>query len=399
MTTNLFSHSNVNLTILKQRAYNHRWAIQEDGVIPLTAADSDFPIAATINSRIQDYLASGYLPYSPAAGLPEFLDVVAQTMQQRKNIPCTLDHIMATNSAASALYLVAKYVLNPGDEALIANPVDFLMERSVVAAGGTVKRYGLNPANNYAFDPDEIISLITPGKTKLLSICNPHNPLGRVWLPEELRQLAEIAVRYDLWILSDEVWADIVYAPHQHTATASLSPEIARRTFSVFGFSKGYGLAGLRLGTLICPTPAIRQQLLQLSHAEETAYGVSTLSQIAGMAAYETAVSWLHQFQQHLQSQRDYTVARLNQMPGVSCHTPEGTFVVFPNVASFNKPVEELVELLRQKYRLAVVPGSPTFFGPAAAGHIRLSYATSREILSEGLDRLELGLSDLEKAV
>ena len=335
MQSNLFSHQNINLSILKQRAYNHRWAVQENGVIPLTAADSDFPVADTITAAMQEYLASGYLPYSPAAGLPEFLQVAASTLQQRKNMFCTSDHIMATNSAASALYLVAKYVLNPGDEALIADPVDFLLEKSVVAAGGRVKRYGLDAANNYGFDVDEIVSLITPGKTKLISICNPHNPLGRVWTPGELGQLAEIALQYNLWILSDEVWSDIVYAPHRHTATASLSAEIAERTFSVFGFSKGYGLAGLRLGMLVCPSPAVRQDLLQLSHAQETAYGVSSLSQIAGMAATETAVSWLDQFLQHLQSQRDYAVARLNQIPGVTCHKPEGTFVVFPRCFRF----------------------------------------------------------------
>ena len=395
MNTNLFDHQNVNLPILKQRAYNYRWAVQDADVIPLTAADSDFPVAQTITDSIQHYLASGYLPYSPAAGLPEFLECAAETMRQRKNIACTAENIFATNSAASALYLVAKYVLEPGQEALIANPVDFLMERSVVAAGGTVKRYGLDANNNFAFDPEEIVSLITPGKTKLLSICNPHNPLGRVWTADELRQLAQIAVQHDLWILSDEVWADIVYKPHQHTATASLSAEIAKRTFSVFGFSKGYGLAGLRLGLLICPTPAIRETMLQISHAEETAYGVSSLSQIAGMAAYETAVSWLDQFIQHLQSQRDYAVARLNEMDGVQCHLPEGTFVVFPDVSSFGKPVEEIVAHLSQHHGLAVVPGSPAFFGPAAAGYIRLSYATSRDILAQGLDRLEKGLETL----
>ncbi len=393
MTQSLFTHENVNLPILKERAYNFRWAVQEADVIPLTAADSDFPVASVITDRLQAYLAAGYLPYTPAAGLPEFLQCAANTLRQRKNISTTPDHIFATNSAASALYLVAKYVLEPGDEALIANPVDFLMERSVIAAGGSVKRYSLDANNNFAFDPDEIISLITPGKTKLLSICNPHNPLGRVWTPAELSQLAEIALQHDLWILSDEVWADIIYTPHQHTATASLSEAIARRTFSVFGFSKGYGLAGLRLGLLICPTPSVRQDVLQLSHAEETAYGVSSLSQIAGMAAYESAAPWLNQFLQHLQSQRDYAVTRLNQMPGVTCHVPEGTFVVFPNISDLGRPVEEVVDYLRHDHGLAVVPGSPAFFGPGALGHIRLSLATSREILAEGLDRLENGLA------
>ena len=152
----------------------------------------------------------------------------------------------------------------------------------------------------------------------------------------------------------------------------------------------------LRLGLLLCPTPTIRQEILTQSHALETAYGVSSLSQIAGLAALETAVSWRNQFIQHLQSQRDYAVARLKEIEGVTCHTPEGTFVLFPNVSSFGKPVEELVDELREEFGLAVVPGSPAFFGPASAGHLRISYATSREILSEGLDRLERGLLSIK---
>jgi aspartate/methionine/tyrosine aminotransferase len=193
--------------------------------------------------------------------------------------------------------------------------------------------------------------------------------------------------------MSDEVWADIVYTPH--TATASLGPEIAQRTFSIMGFSKSYGLAGLRLGVLVSPTSQIQQTMLHLAHADETAYGVSTMSQIAGIAAYQQAQDWLAHFVAHLQTQRDYALTRLNAMPGIECHTPEGTFVLFPNVSAYGLEASTLADYLQQQHGLAVVPGSPQFFGPAAQGHLRLSYATSREILAQGLDRLEHGLAAL----
>lgn len=389
--TTPFTHGNVNLPHLREHAYNYRWAEQPYGVIPLTAADSDFPIAPQITAALTSYLHSGYLPYGPAAGLPQFRAVAADTLHTQRGIPYTADHIFTVNSAASALYLTAKYTLNPGDEALIPDPVDFLFERSVVAAGGTVKRFPLHADQNYSFDPAEIEALITP-KTKLLTICNPHNPLGRVWTHTELEQLANIALRHNLWIMSDEVWADIIYKPHKHTSTAALSPEIGRRTFSIFGFSKGYGLAGLRLGLLACPTAEIQQEIAQLSHADETAYGVSTLSQIAGIAAYQEAGDWLTQFVTHLQTQRDYAVGRLNTMSGVTCHAPEGTFVLFPDVSALGLPATTLVNYLQEKCGLALVPGSPKFFGPGAAGHLRLSFATSHQILTTALDRLEAGL-------
>ena len=392
----LFSHEKINLPILKQRAYNHRWAIQDSDVIPLTAADSDFPVAQEIIDGIYDYIQPGYLSYGPPVGLPEFREMAAQTLNQRQRIACNADQVFVVNSAASALYLVARFTLNqPGDEAIIPDPVDFLFERSVLAAGGKVRRFSLRPETNYSFDPDEIISLIKPGKTKLLSICNPHNPLGRVWSPEELTQLADIALKYDLWIMSDEVWADIVYAPCTHTSIAALSPEVAQRTFSIFGFSKSYGLAGLRLGLIVNPNPEIQQAMVHLSQADETAYGVSTLSQMAGLAAYKSAGKWLQRFLVHLRHQRDYAVTRLNQIEGVTCHAPEGTFALFPDISSFGVDSEALVDRLCHRYGVALVPGSPRFFGPGAQGHIRLSFATSREILSAGLDRLETGLCDL----
>ena len=132
---------------------------------------------------------------------------------------------------------------------------------------------------------------------------------------------------------------------------------------------------------------------MQRSHADDTAYGVSTLSQVAGIAALNRCDEWLGRFLAHLKRQRDHAVARLNRMPGVHCHLPEGTFVVFPDVSSFGIEVEEIVATLKTRHGVAVVPGSSEFFGPGARGHIRLSLATSRRILDQGLDRLEAGLN------
>ncbi|MEM7132913.1 MAG: pyridoxal phosphate-dependent aminotransferase [Chloroflexota bacterium] len=390
-----FADRAVDRVTLRERAYNHRWAVQPPDVIPLTAADSDFPVAPEIIEAMQRYLHGGYLSYGPAAGLPEFQETVAYTLQKKHGLHCSANQVFATNSAASALYQVAKFVLTePGDEAIIADPVDFLFERSVHAAGGRIKRLPLREDAGYTIDTDALEALIRPGKTKLLSICNPHNPLGRVWRRGELENVAELALRYGLWILSDEVWSDIVYTPHRHLPIAALGQEVGQRTFSVFGFSKGYGLAGLRLGAIVSPTPNIHRDLVEKSHANETAYGVSTLSQVAGIAAYQSADSWQQAYLAHLQQQRDYAVSRLNSMSGVTCHSPEGTHVLFPNIANFGIDSQEMIDLLLERHRVALVPGSPQFFGPGAQGHIRLSFATSKGILAEGLDRLETGLRE-----
>lgn len=390
----LFSDDKVNLAVLRNRAFNFRWATLAEDTIPLTAADSDFPISQEISNAVQAYIGQGYLPYGPAGGLPHFRDTVAQHYLTKHNVSCRADQVLATDSAASALYLVANFALSLGDEAIIADPVDFLFERSVVAAGGVVRRFKLDRSQNFAFDPAQIESLIN-NKTRLLSICNPHNPSGRVWKRTELETLCEIALKHRLWIMSDEVWADIVYSDNDFCSVASISPEIASRTFTIYGFSKGYGLAGLRAGVLICPDVDTSQVVLAQSHADETAYGVSTLSQIAGIAAIELAQDWLSSFVDHLQQQRDFAIERLNGFESLSCHSPEGTFVLFPKITGFDHDATAIVDVLAKHHGIAVVPGSPQFFGPGAAGHIRLSIATSRAILTEGLERLEGGLKKL----
>jgi aspartate/methionine/tyrosine aminotransferase len=366
----LFASDRVAFATLRARAWNHRWAVQPEGVIPLTAADPDFPVADEILAAMREYLRPGYLSYGPAEGLPAVRTAAARRFRERRGIDCGDNRILATNGAASALYLVAQRTLGPGDEALVADPCDFLFERAVSAAGGIVRRYPC-----HGFDAREVERAVT-SRTRLLTICNPHNPLGRVWRREELQALADLARRHDLWILSDEVWADIIFAPNEHTSIAALGPEMARRTFTVYGFSKGYGLAGLRLGLVVSPSAEEHRSLVAASHADETAYGVSTLSQVAGIAAFERADDWLARFVAHLQRQRDHAVARLNRMDGVRCHLPEGTYVVFPDVSALGVEVAEIAERLRRHHGVAVVPGSPEFFGPGARGHLRLSIAT-----------------------
>lgn len=391
----LFADASVDVPALRRRAYNHRWAEHAADVVPLSAADSDFPVSEGIVAAVQRYVATGYLPYGPPEGLPDFRGIAAEELRVRRRLACTPDTVFPTDSAASAVFLVARLALTePGDEAIVPDPVDFLLERSVRAAGGVVRRL---PYRGGTFDVAELESLVTP-RTKLLSLCNPHNPLGRVLRRAELESLAAVALRHKLWVLSDEVWSDIVYRPHEHVSLASLDPEIAARTFTVFGFSKSYGLAGLRLGLLVTPDPVQRERVLRLAHADDTAYGVSTLSQIAGAAAYQFAGDWLERFVAHLQRQRDHAVARLNAIPGVHCETPEGTFVVFPSVEGLQLDQDSLADLLLTKYRVAVIPGSGAYFGPGAAGHLRLAFATSRHILSEGLDRVEAGIRSLRDA-
>ena len=385
----LFADAAVDLVALRERAYNHRWAVQRAGVIPLTAADPDFPVCDEILAAVARHLAVGYVPYGPPEGLPELRAVAVAALRERHGLPCTPDTLLPTDGAASALFLAARFALGrAGDEAIVPDPADFLLERSVVAAGGVVRRW---PTAGGRYDSERLEALVTP-RTRLISLCNPHNPLGRVLRREELEAIAEVALRHDLWIVSDEVWSDIVYAPHAHVSMAALGPEVAARTLTVFGFSKSYGLAGMRLGLLAAPGAPARRRLMDLAHAGDTAFGASTISQVAGAAAYALGDAWLERFVAHLRRRRDQALQRLAAIPGVRCAMPEGTFVAFPDVSRLGIGHDQLARHLCERHDVAVVPGSPAFFGPGAAGHLRLSFATSRGILGEGLDRIAAGL-------
>ena len=390
-----FDDEAVPLELLRGRAHNLRWAEQPHDVIPLTAADPDFRVAPVIGEAIADYVRSGVLSYGPAEGLSSFREVVSRTLRDRRGMRCEAQHILPTNGAASAMFILARHVLEPGDEAIIFDPVDFLFRASVEAAGGVVKRCAIDTRTG-TYDLHELRRLATP-RTKLLGVCSPHNPIGRVWTEPELRSLGEFAVEHDLTIMADEIWSDIVYAPHRFISLCTLSDEIAARTVSVYGFSKTFGLAGLRVGFLVSPDDETAAALLEASGALSTAYGVPTPSQVGAQAAYEHAWPWAEAFLTHLRAQRDYALERVRAMPGVSCREPEGTYVMFPNVSELGLPSGDIAASLLDRERVAIVPGEPQWFGPGAEGHLRICFSTSRAILAEGLDRLEAGLERLTR--
>lgn len=392
MPSELFRDDQINLDLLRRRAYNMRWAQQPPDVIPLTAADPDFPVAPEIRAALCEYVGDGLLGYGPPHGLPEFREVMANVTRTRKRIPAAPELILPTDSAAAAMFLVARHACRqPGDEAIIFDPVDFLFGAAVDAAGGR-RVYSRVDTASRTFDLDGLRRLVTP-RTKLLCLCNPHNPLGRVLTRDELAAIGELAVEHDLVIMSDEIWSDIVYPPHEHTSIASLSPEIARRTISIYGLSKSFGLAGLRVGFLVAPDRETYEQLVELSRVETTSTGVTTLSQVAAVAAYQNCWYWLEEFLVHLRGVRDYAAARLNAMPGVRCAVPEGTYVLFADVTGTGLSSQEAASFLLERARVAVVPGLPRWFGPGAEGHIRLCFSTSRAIMAEALDRVEGALA------
>lgn len=381
----MFTNNDINFEALKRKAYNGRWATLEEGIIPLTAADPDFRMSKEIENGIIEYIKDGYLSYGPFSGLPEFKKSVAEHFNTSKKGSFTPENVLAVNSAAMGMYMVAKYVLNPGDEAIIFDPVDFLFKKTVDSVGGNTKLCAVDSKTG-DIDFEMLISLISP-KTKLISICNPHNPVGRIYSREILQKIADIAAAHDLWVMSDEIWSDIVYDKKEFNTYSSVSENAKKKSFTVFGFSKSFGIAGLRIGAVLCNDQELMDDFTEKSMFNSTIEGVSTLSQIAASVAIDKAKPWFNDFLTHLQHNRDLAHSMLSNSGVLIPNLPEATFVIFPKINN-GMSSDEFAQHVLKEGKVAIVPGSERWFGKGAEGHVRICFSTSQEILTEGLNRI-----------
>ncbi|CCQ96666.1 conserved hypothetical protein [[Clostridium] ultunense Esp] len=395
MNMNHFSNDMIKFDVLKKRAFNYRWAEVPEGVIPLTAADPDFPVAPEIIDDLIDYLKEGYLSYTPKLGFPKFRKSIADSLNNRKNEYVDPDLVLPIDSVARGMYIIAETVLEPGDEVIIFDPVDYLFKQSTLAAGGIPVLFPAKIKNGY-IDLSELENYITP-KTKMICLCNPHNPLGTVYPKEDLDFILNLSEKYDLWIMNDEIWSDIVYPEKEFISILSLGAERNKKTLSVFGFSKSFGVAGLRIGCIYCHDKEVFDKVVENSHVMTTAGGISSLSQVAGISCLDKSYYWVDEFIKHLTKNRDYAYERINSMPNLSCRKPDATYLMFINIKETGLSSQEFVNHMEDNAKLALVPGTEEFFGPGAEGYVRLCFATSFEVLKEGLDRLEKGLKLLNK--
>ena len=388
-----FTNENIKFDVLRQRAYNMRWAEQDADVIPLTAADHDFPCAPEVVQALQDYIKEGYFTYTPHRGFPSFKQAIAKAMKERKNEDVNPDFVLPIDSAARGMKVIADAVLQPGDEVIVFDPVDFLFRTSMESAGAKVILFPTNLQSD-CVSLDGLEDYITP-KTKMLGFCNPHNPMGMLYKKEDLDYLLRLSEKYGFYIMNDEIWSDMIYPECEFTSLLHFGAERNARTLTVYGFSKTFGLAGLRIGCVYTMNQEMYDRVVKASLVDTTIGGIDALSQIAGEAALKYGFPRVDAFRAQIAENRDYALARIEKMPGIKCHKPQATFVLFPDITGTGWDPVDLIDVLKEKYRVALVPGGARFFGPGSEGHIRICLSTSREVLEEGLNRLEACLNDI----
>lgn len=383
----MFENNSVNLELLKSRAYNLRWATVPNDVIPLTAADPDFPSAPEISEAISKFTKDRYYCYGPPEGLPDFKESVAAYFQVKRNVPVSAEFAFPVDSAAYGIYLTCKAFLMKGDEAIIFDPVDFLFRYSIESVNAQAIPFAI-PAGTIKVDFEKLEGLITK-KTKMICLCNPLNPTGKVFTKDELIQLGQIACKHKIIILSDEIWSDIVFKPAVFTSIASINKDIRNQTITVTGFSKSYGLAGLRIGAVVAHNDVHYKQLMNASLHYSTVHGVNILSQVAATTALNSCEYWLSDFVNHLSSMKNLVVNELNTIKNFKCIAPEACYVAFTDISATDKNSQEVHDILLNEARVAVVPGLKQWFGDGAEGYIRMSFATSESILTEALSRIK----------
>lgn len=365
-----------------------KWQRYGDDVIPLWIADHDFPVAPEIQEALCEAVRRGELNYGLDAPIRELMAAKARRVN---GIPVDAEGIYVTQGVLPVMWLACRYACDPGDAVIVTDPMYWPFLRAVECTGTRRVWWPLDEAEGYRFDVDALNEALTP-KTKLLFLCNPHNPTGRVMTREELRGVADLAVDRDLTVMVDELWEDIVFDHRTHHSLAAVNDEVSERTVTAFGFSKTYGVAGLQIGYAASTNNALMAAFRKI--ATGVLRGTSTLSLAAARVVLAGEVAYyVEELMAHLHEVRALTAAAIEAMGGVVGNAVEGTFLAFPNLASFGLSSLDVTAYLLEEARIAVTDGA--VFGPAGEGHVRINFGSSRAVLVEALQRMASALSTL----
>ncbi|KQX05409.1 MULTISPECIES: pyridoxal phosphate-dependent aminotransferase [unclassified Leifsonia] len=368
-------------------------ALQAAGrpVISYAAGEPDFATPAHI---VEAALAAVHDPknyrYTPAAGLPELREAVAAKTLRDSGLEVSPSQVIVTNGGKQAVYQAFQTLLDPGDEVLVPTPYWTTYPEAIKLADGVQVDVFAGSEQGYLVTVDQLEAARTD-RTKALLFVSPSNPTGAVYSPEQTKAIGEWAEANGLWVITDEIYQNLVYDGVKAVSIVEAVPALADRTILVNGVAKTYAMTGWRVGWMVGPADAIKGAANLQSHLSSN---VSNISQRAAIAALTGPQDTVEVMRQAFDRRRKTIVAELNKIPGMHTPTPEGAFYVYPDVSGLLgrewdgvTPTTslELADLILEKAEVAVVPGEA--FGPS--GFLRLSYALGDEPLLEGVQRLQ----------
>lgn len=348
----------------------------------------DFDTPDYIKKACISSIENGDVYYTSNFGKQDLRQEIADYLSVKKNVPAVADNILVTVGLAEAIFDVFAVLLEKGDEILVPDPVWMNYINIPKLLGATPVTYNLKEENDYQPDIEEIEMKITI-RTKAIVIVSPHNPTGSMLREENVRKIAELARKYDLVVIDDEVYERLTYSDERHISIASL-PEMFERTVTLNGFSKAYSMTGWRIGYVAASLEWI--QALNKIHQINTTSATSFV-QTAAIVALRDEDTEVEDMRLEYKRRRDFVYERINQIQGISCSKPQGAFYSFINIKELKVSAEEFVHYLLDNYGIALVPG--TVFGYNGNGYIRMSFANSLEEIQAGLDLLEKAVKNL----
>ena len=359
-----------------------------EGAISLGVGEPDFVTPWKVRAAAITSLQRGYTQYTGNRGLPALLELVSTYLSTRFSLSYDPAHILITVGGSEAIDLALRACIEAGDEVLIPDPAYVSYSPLVSLSDGTPVHVECREEDNFVLKPEYLEKAITD-KTKALILTYPNNPTGAIMKKEELEKIAEVIVRHDLLVITDEIYAELTYG-RKHVSIASL-PGMKERTVYIGGFSKAFAMTGWRLGFVCAPTE-IDEAMFKIHQ-----YGMlcaPIMSQYAAIEALKDGLSdgfaTVEEMRDSYDKRRKFVLCSLREI-GLHCFEPQGAFYAFPSVRSTGKNGSEFAEALLQSEKVAVVPG--TAFGSFGENNVRISYATSMNALSQAFERISAFLS------
>lgn len=358
-------------------------------IIHLEIGDPDFSTPTHVVEAAKRSLEAGETHYGSSWGLPEFVEAIRQTTHRSRGFIPDVNQVLVTPGANIAIFYAIFCLSNPGQEILVPDPGFPTYLSAIKMCGAVPVPYPLRSENAFQMRAQDIEPLITD-KTRLLIINSPQNPTGAVTREAELREIYELAVKHDLYVYSDEIYSRMVYESGEFFSIASLD-QCRERVILSNGFSKAFAMTGWRLGAIIAPAVIAERLMLLL---QTTSSCVPAFVQRAGLEAITGDQEPVRHMMAEYKARRDLLVTGLNRIPGITCHLPGGAFYAFPDVSSFGLSSEAFADAMLEKAGVALLSGSN--FGAQGEGFVRICYVSSRENISQAVDRIAQACRNLQ---
>lgn len=355
-------------------------------VIGLGAGEPDFNTPEYIIEAAYQAMIGGKTKYTPSGGLSELKQAIIDKFKADQQLIYDPTEIIVGSGAKHVLYLLFQAIINDGDEVIIPTPYWVSYPEQVKLAGGTPVFVETDEDSHFKLSPQKLRERIS-SRTKALIINSPSNPTGVTYTAEELLEIGKVCLEHNVLIVSDEIYEKLVYGNNQHVSIAQLSNELKNQTVIINGVSKSHAMTGWRIGYASGDRELIKQMTSLASHSTSNP---TTPSQYAAIAAYRGSQEQVEEMRKQFEHRLNMLYEKLVEIPGVSCVKPEGAFYLFPNVKETAKltgycTVDDFAKALLSEAHVAVVPGS----GFGNSDNIRLSYATSEDLLLEAITRIK----------